>query len=386
MTPIQHVGRPGTVSERVLRRTLWQRQHLHERVPAGHPSADAESMSRHLVGLQAQDPLPPYLGLAARLDGFDPRTASAALADRRLVRVLLQRGTIRLVTPQDAVLLRPLVRPLLDRAGRTAGNAHAAAHLPVASVRGAGREVLEDGPLRVGALGRALEERFPDVPGSALVNVLRYVEPLVQVPPRALWARSGGVVYQTLDRWTGLALAGSHAPGADASHSDPDATRAAGAGVVRRYLAAYGPASAADFTAWSGITGARALVEALGDEVVTYRTEDGKTVHDLAGLPLADPDLPAPARLLGTYDDVFIAHAGRDRATTPEARARWAGSNGGTAATVFLDGTLAGLWRATPQGKVDLDLFGTPTRAEVDELADEVDRVEALLAVPADDA
>jgi hypothetical protein len=49
-----------------LNRTLLRRQHLLERV-----DATPEEMARHLVGLQAQETLPPYLSLQARLAAFD---------------------------------------------------------------------------------------------------------------------------------------------------------------------------------------------------------------------------------------------------------------------------------------------------------------------------
>ncbi len=64
-------------------------------------------MARHLVGLQAQEPLPPYLSLHARLTAFDPYDVTRALEERTLVRLLTMRGTIHLLTPEDALALRP---------------------------------------------------------------------------------------------------------------------------------------------------------------------------------------------------------------------------------------------------------------------------------------
>ena len=84
-------------------------------------------------------------------------------------------------------------------------------------------------------------------------------------------------------------------------------------------------------------------------------------------------------RLLGQYDNVWLSHAGRDRVTDPESRKLWMGVNGGQASTVFADGMLVGLWRVT-DGRVEiLDTLRTLTRRERSELADEVDRVNALL-------
>ena len=77
------------LSARTLHRTLLLRQHLLERT-----TAPALGMVGHLLGLQAQDNLPPYLSLAARIEGFDPRELSAALEERTAVRFFTMRGTV----------------------------------------------------------------------------------------------------------------------------------------------------------------------------------------------------------------------------------------------------------------------------------------------------
>jgi hypothetical protein len=349
------------LSRRVLNRTLLQRQHLLARSDLG-PLA----MVEHLLGLQAQDPLPPYLSLAARLTRFDPLALSETLEARTTVRVLLLRGTLHVVTAADAHGLRPFVQPMLDKVTRTSATSKPAAHLPRADLEAAGRGALAGGPLPLRALGERLATTFPGVPPTALANTVRELTPLVQVPPRGLWRRSGGVVYEHLDTWLGAA---------GAAHDPAD--------VARRYLRAFGPATAADLTAWSGATGARAVLDALGDELVRHQDERGRALHDLDGLPLADEDTPAPVRLLGTYDNLWLSHAGRDRVTPdPAKRARWMGSNGGVGSTVFVNGELEGLWRVTGAGRLDVELFRDLGAAERADLDAEVGRLESLLAVP----
>lgn len=56
------------------------------------------------------------------------------------------------------------------------------------------------------------------------------------------------------------------------------------------------------------------------------------------------------------------------------------GSNGGVASTVFVDGYLHGLWRRSPTGCVEVELFGPLGRAQRRELDAEVSAVERLLA------
>src|SRR6185295_11480699 len=62
----------------------------------------------HLVGLQAQVPLHPYPALWSRLERFDPAVLARLLEDRAVVRIVVMRGTLHLVTADDARLLRPL--------------------------------------------------------------------------------------------------------------------------------------------------------------------------------------------------------------------------------------------------------------------------------------
>jgi hypothetical protein len=184
----------------------------------------------------------------------------------------------------------------------------------------------------------------------------------VQVPPRGTWKGSGGVVYQYVDRWLGRDLA------------EPDVEE-----VVRRYLRAFGPATAADVTAWSAVTRLGPVLKGMAD-LVTYEDENGKVLYDVPEGELADEDVPAPPRLLGAYDNVWLSHAARDRVTDPAARNAWMAENGASAYSLFVDGWLVGLWRPE-EGRVQvLQTLRPLTRRERSELDDEITRTEALLA------
>lgn len=91
---------------------------------------------------------------------------------------------------------------------------------------------------------------------------------------------------------------------------------------------------------------------------------------------------PAPVRLLGTYDNLWLAHAARDRVTEAGTRGNWMGANGGVASTVFVDGWLTGLWRVVADRVEIVRLFRELTPVEREELDEEVDRVSSLLARP----
>ena len=319
-------------------------------------------MVEHLVGLQAQENLPPYLSLAARLASFDPHDVSRALEDRSLVRLLTMRGTIHLLTADDALTLRQWTRPAQDRERKASQNTKPALHLDTDAFNAAVRKALADEPLPVKALGEALAARFPDVPANALSHLARVNQPLAQLPPRGAWKRSGGVVYQYVDHWVGRPL------------SEPDPPT-----IVRRYLRAFGPASAADVTAWSGVTGMAGLLKKM-DDLEVHEDPDGRRLFDIPDGSLVDEEVPAPVRLLGTYDNVWLSHAGRDRVTEPEKRKRCMGINGGVASVLLVDGMLEGLWRPV-NGRVDVvELLRKLTRSERVGLSEEIDRVEALLA------
>ena len=345
------------LSPRQLNRTLLRRQHLLERA-----ESTPHEMARHLVGLQAQENLPPYLSLAARLTSFDPAEVTAGLEDRSLVRFLTMRGTVHLLVADDALTLRQWTAPVHEREIKISQSIGPARDVDREAFLDALSALLDDGPQPQKALGSALAERFPDVPATQLGQLARSAAPLVQCPPRGTWQGTGGVVYQYVDRWLGRPPV------------DPDVEE-----IVRRYLRAFGPATAADVTAWSGVTRLVPVVKAM-DDLVTHEDEQGKPLYDLPGLEPADEDTPAPVRLLGQYDNVWLSHAGKDRVTTPESRKIWMGVNGGMASTLFADGMLVGLWRVT-DGRVELlSTIRTLTKQEKSELDDEITRVNELLA------
>ena len=345
------------LSRRQLNRTLLRRQHLLERVDLG-----PHAMVERLVGLQAQENLPPYLSLHARLSSFDPHAVTHALDDRSLVRLLTMRGTIHLLTRDDALSLRRWTQVVQEREVRSSQNVKEALGVDRDAFAAAVSEVLDGPPLPQRQLSARLAERFPGVPPAALGQLARVAQPLAQVPPRGGWGAGGGVVYQYVDRWVGEPM------------RDPDVAE-----IVRRYLAAYGPAGAADVTAWSGVTRLGPVLAAM-DDLERHEDENGKVLYDVPGGVLEDEDAPAPPRLLGTYDNVWLSHAGRDRVTEPEKRTRWMGANGGVAMSLFVDGWLEGLWRQV-DGRVEvIGTFRDLTRREQADLDDEIDRVEALLA------
>lgn len=114
----------------------------------------------HLVGMQAQAPNAPYVGLWSRLAGFTPEVLAALLTDRQVVRAPLMRSTLHLVTADDACELRAVVQPVCERHHRTVspfGRMLDGADL--AEIVAAGRALLADRPRTRAELGPLLAER-----------------------------------------------------------------------------------------------------------------------------------------------------------------------------------------------------------------------------------
>jgi hypothetical protein len=345
------------LTTRDLNRTLLARQHLLARV-----DHSVDAMAEHLVGLQAQENLPPYLSLAARLTGFDPHAVTRGLEDKSLARLVTMRGTIHLLTAGDALTLRQWTQPCQERERKASQTIRPALHVEGEEFTAALDAALAGGPLPMKVLGEVLAASFPGVPPTALAQLARVTQPLAQLPPRGAWKQSGGVVLQRVDTWLGQPL------------RSPDP-----ASIVRRYLHAFGPATAADIGAWSGLTGMASVIKDMPD-LVRHTGPDGKQLYDVADGVITAGDTHAPVRLLGTYDNVWLSHAARDRVTDPVKRKSWMGTNGGMANTVFVNGMLEGLWRVEDGRPVVVELLRKLTADEQRDLDGQLERVAELLS------
>lgn len=322
------VGQP--LSRRGLNRATLDRQLLLRRSPL--PVIDAVE---HLVGLQAQTPQSWYVGLWSRVAGFCPEQAARPLADRALVRIALMRSTIHLVSAADAIELRPLTQPVSDR-DLTRSSTHTAPlrGVDTAALTAAGRELLARGPLTNKQLGADLGERWPDVPPASLVHAIRSQLPLVQVPPRGLWGRSGPIAHTTVETWLGRDLA-----------PRPSLDR-----MLLRFLAAFGPASVRDAQTWCGLTRLAEVFDRLRPDLVVLRDGSGRELFDLPDAPRPDEDVPAPPRFLYDFDNLLLSHADRTRVISDDQpRQRHPGA-GGTPQLVLVDGFTAGAWRVERKG------------------------------------
>jgi len=147
--------------------------------------------------------------------------------------------------------------------------------------------------------------------------------------------------------------------------------------LVHRYLRAFGPATKADVSAWSGLR-VRDFEHAL-DGLPTHRAEDARVLYDVPRAPLPDGDTAAPVRFLPKWDNVLLGFADRTRVISDEIRRGVIGKNGDVAQTVLVDGFVAATWSADPRGRVAVRPFAPLPRAWRREVAEEAARLEAWL-------
>ncbi|MEV5982938.1 winged helix DNA-binding domain-containing protein [Streptomyces sp. NPDC052114] len=346
---------------RALGRAALARQLLLDR--AGLPVLDAVS---HLCGLQAQEPQEPFVGLWTRLRGFEPGALDALLVERRVVRTHLMRRTVHLVTADDVLAWRARHDPMLRQ--RVLGVYRRDFDgVDLDELAAAGREVLADGePRSMPELARAVAHRWPDAAPRALGEMLvAGLVPMVQLPPRGLWRTKAGVRNLPLAAWLGR-------------ESDPPAEDGAdpvGRALVRRYLAAYGPAATADLRAWSGLAGLPAAVAAVRGELVAFRDERGRELLDLPDAPRPDPDTPAPVRFLPAFDNAILGYHDRSRIIDDAHK----GLSVAGERAVLVDGRVAAKW-TVQEGTVTVAPLRRLSRAERAEVAEEGRALAAFLS------
>lgn len=345
---------------RALNRATLARQLLLERADV--PVLDAVA---HLGGLQAQEPQEPFVGLWSRLRAFDPAVLSDLLTRRSVVRTHLMRRTVHLVTADDVLAWRARHEPMLRQ--RVLGVYRADLDgVDLDELAAAGRALLADGePRTLAEVGRALAGRWPETTTRVLgETVVAALVPVAQVPPRGLWRTKAGVRNALLSAWLGRAID----PAVDGA--DP-----VGEMLVRRYLAAYGPAATADLRAWSGLAGLPAAVAAVRGELVTFRDERGRELLDLPGAPRPDPDTPAPVRFLPSFDNAILGYHDRSRIIDTEHR----GLSVSGARVVLVDGRVAATW-TVEEGTVTVTPLGGLARADRSAVAEEAEALAAFLS------
>lgn len=323
-----------TLGNPALSRAMLARQLLLER-----EKVSIEDAVERIGGMQAQLARAPFVGLWTRLAKMQRDDLQRALDDKRVVRATFNRGTLHLVTADDYVALRGTIQLALDH-----------------GMRGILKERLKQGDTK-----KVIEtaRKFFETPKTmdelrdsglfdgdirAKTYAARCLVPLVQL-------HDGSSRFVLAEKYLKKKIA--------ATVDEVE--------LVRRYLAAYGPATVADAQVWSGIPNLKAAFAKL--DLVTF----GK-YFDLAKAPRPDADAPAPPRFLPEFDSVLLAHKDRRRVIADEHRKAVYLPALRVAATILVDGAVAGTWIVKKEKKaatLAITPFGKLAKSVKDALAEE---------------
>ena len=340
-----------TLTLRELNRATLARQLLLER-----RRQSPLKVIERLAGMQAQWAPAPYVGLWTRVEGFRRETLERAIVRGDVLKPTVMRGTLHLVTARDYPLFHAALRDYLWWSD--------APSFALGRKASAGIRKLYADPQPFGVADEHLERKHRVADALSRRRAwyaARVGGHILHAPETALWKPATRTMYAAV-----------------AVPDELDAT-VARVELVRRYLAAFGPASRADIADWSGmrVRDFEPVLEAL-EPLRRFVDENGRELLDLQRAPLPDADTPAPVRFLPKWDNVLLGFADRRRMLTDEQRKTVIMKNGDVQQTFLVDGVVAGLWKRA-NGRVVLEPLVRIARTARAELNDEARRLEAFL-------
>jgi Winged helix DNA-binding domain len=333
-----------TLTVKELNRALLARQLLLHRHRLSVPKA-----IERVGALQAQWPPSPYIALWSRLEGFRREKLMRSIERRSVVKATLMRGTLHHVSAADYLAYAGLFREArLDAIEQRLKQAGIDLDFDRLTRQLLGH--LADGPLPRPELLRLLDQ--PKLVTSdrrpwLVWHMLSTRAGLVHGPSSSVWRLyTGRGTFTPAESWLGRR---------------PKSGAEAAASLVRRYLAAFGPATRNDVTRWTRLpVGALApAFERL--RLRRFRDEDDRELLDVPRAPLPPAETPAPPRLLPMWDSSLLAHDDRSRILPDRYRKTVILANGDVLQTFLVDGFVAGTWELE-DGRVRFEPFERLTR------------------------
>jgi len=347
------------------RRNRLARRHFLAISPRADPIG---SVVATLVGLHATDPATPYLSLWARSPGFTTTHLDDELYSKRsLVKHLAMRRTLWLVKTDDLAMVQPAVsdrvadnesrRLIADvqKAGIATDGARWADRACIAVVR----HLAGHGPASAAELRAALPElagTYDPAPGKRwggevpvaprVLTVLSARGDIVRGPNDGAWTTSR-------PRWATAASWLTVLP-------EPLSLDAARAELVRRWLQAFGPATAQDIKWWLGST-LTAVRKALTDIGAVLVDLNGTSGYALADDLESEPDVEPWCALLPGLDATTMGWYHRDW-YLGECGDQVFDTNGNAGPTAWWNGRVVGGWYQDADARVQLQLLDDPGR------------------------
>jgi hypothetical protein len=334
---------------------------------------DPLEVARSLVCLHATDAVTVFLSIGARAGGVTPADVEHALyQERSLVRILAMRRTLWTVprelvpvvfaaaTKTVAARERRRLEGFVRENGIAASEAwiERAEELALATVAARGEaltsEVTADAPelaekIRLGSGKWALETST----AARILPLLAMHGRLVRGRPRGTWI-SPQFRWVATEEWLGGPI------------EEMDVA-AAQAQLLRRWLAAFGPATEADMRWWTGWTAreTRAALASVAHEQVDLEGATGYVLADDLE-PTAPPE--PSAALLPTLDPTTMGWKERGWYLGPHGRTLF-DANGNAGPTIWWDGRIVGGWSRRRDGEIALGLLedvGSEARAAIE--------------------
>lgn len=345
-----------------------------QRIVASRRCEQPADVVRWLAAIQAQDYHQSLWAIGSRMRGGSVEAVERAIAERRILRTWLMRGTIHFAPPEDVRWLLALCAPRL-----AAAEARMCAHL------GLDDEQLERcGELLTGALSGDRRLTRPEVmrlfeDGGIATTGQRGYHILVRLAKRALIClgpmQGKQQTFVLLDDW---------APRAESRELGREEALAE---LAARFAVSRGPVSDQDYARWAGIPVTDARRGLRGATGLATRSFDGSEYW----LAAAAADGPAPAGgrkrtyLLAGFDEYFLGY--KDRAAVIESgRSEMIapGANGVFKPLIVVDGQVIGTWkREVRKQQLTVALHPFAATAGLSEAAKgEADRFRDFLGLP----
>jgi len=315
------------------------RHHLIERLPR---SKTLKAVG-DILGLNAQGALNYQISLWNRVEGLDPSFLSRALQeDRSLVRSWFMRDTVHIVPTADlSVFRRGLEEGLMRewnrwtvRTGRKESPESWEPLYPRV-LKALDGEALTMNQI-VEEVGGEGEDAKPNL--VRLVREMSLMGLICNAAPIGPWYHNSEHRFTRVDQWI---------PGVDLNAvSTADSI----AELAMRYMRAYGPASVADFSYWTGarVTDTKPVFEGLSEHLTEVSLEGQRGPYYISSEDefALEAIQPEPfARLLPQFDALIMGHKDKSRFIDPTDRGDIFLPRGGIAATVLVNGRVKGTWK-----------------------------------------
>lgn len=285
--------------------------------------------------MQAQDAAAAALAVRARSPGLVySDIESARLDDHSIIRTWMMRGTLHLVAAEDVGWLLALLAPLFIRSNRGRR-----AELGLDEETGMrGLRILHDQLDQQDLLTRAdirksLSAHGIPSAGQATIHLIQ----LAALHGLLCYGPNQGSE-PTFVRMEGWVERGDILPPEQALVE-----------LVRRYLAAYSPAAAEDFSAWSGLPlrRAREAWSQLTNQLIEVKIGDAPAYMLQEQSSWLEPEPPSPpvVNLLPAFDTYLLGYRNRDLALEPQHARRIYPGGGILHPALVVNGQVAGRWK-----------------------------------------